>query len=98
MRSPTSRISSEVYNKVNLLVRTGPDVVTLLDGLAAELASRTVFGGPEIDVRRADFAPAFRIARDAGLHSVGCHPPSSRSWPEPGRERRSAPRPPAARC
>lgn len=135
----------EVYNKVNLLVRTGADVVTLIEGLAAELASRTVryaevqvtpvrnrmagvgfddlaqalvdgrnlarqrhgvelgwifdadaalgppgaaetvrfavghrpegtvgigLGGPEIDVRRADFAPAFRTARDAGLHSV----------------------------
>lgn len=135
----------EIYNKVNLLVRTGADVLTLIEGLAAELASRTVryaevqvtpvrnrmagvgfddlaqalvdgrhlarqrhgvelgwifdadaalgppgaaetvrfavghrpegtvgigLGGPEIDVRRADFAPAFRIARDAGLHSV----------------------------
>ena len=26
-------------------------------------------GGPEVGVRRADFAPAFRVARDAGLHS-----------------------------
>jgi aminodeoxyfutalosine deaminase len=27
-------------------------------------------GGPEAGVRRADFGPAFRAARDAGLHSV----------------------------
>lgn len=27
-------------------------------------------GGPEIGVRRADYAPAFRVAREAGLHSV----------------------------
>jgi aminodeoxyfutalosine deaminase len=135
----------EVYAQVNLLVRTGADVVTLLDGLAAQLgacqvryaevqvtavrnrmagigfddlaqalvdgralardrhgvelgwifdadtalgpsgAEQTVafavghrpegtvgvgLGGPEIGVRRADFAPAFRTARDAGLHSV----------------------------
>jgi adenosine deaminase len=26
-------------------------------------------GGPEVGVGRADFAPAFRAARDAGLHS-----------------------------
>ena len=32
----------DVYRKVNLLVTTGADVVTLLDGLAAELAARTV--------------------------------------------------------
>ena len=31
-----------VYRRVNLLVTTGADIVTLLDGLAAELASRTV--------------------------------------------------------
>lgn len=135
----------DVYEQVNRLVTTGADVVTLLDGLAAELAARTVryaevqvtavrnrmagigfddlaqalvdgrtlarerygvelawifdadatlgppgaaetvafavghrpegtvgigLGGPEIGVRRADFAPAFRAARDAGLHSV----------------------------
>jgi aminodeoxyfutalosine deaminase len=134
-----------VYHRVNLLVTTGADVVTLLDGLAAELATRTVryaevqvtpvrnrmagisypdlasaladgrtlarerhgvelgwvfdadamlgpagaeetvdfavghrpegtvgigLGGPEIGVRRADFAPAFRRAVAAGLHSV----------------------------
>jgi aminodeoxyfutalosine deaminase len=134
-----------VYHRVNLLVTTGADVVTLLEGLAAELATRTVryaevqvtpvrnrmagisyadlaaaltdgralarerhgvelgwvfdadatlgpagaeetvdfalghppegtvgigLGGPEIDVRRADFAPAFRRAVAAGLHSV----------------------------
>jgi aminodeoxyfutalosine deaminase len=134
-----------VYHRVNLLVTTATDVVTLLDGLAAELASRTVryaevqvtpvrnhmagigypylaaaladgralarerhgvelawvfdadatlgpagaeetvdfavghrpegtvgigLGGPEVGVRRADFAPAFRRARAAGLHSV----------------------------
>ncbi|MCU1655217.1 MAG: adenosine deaminase [Pseudonocardia sp.] len=135
----------EVYRRVNLLVNTGADVITLLDGLAAELAARTVryaevqvtpvrngmagisyddlaqalvdgralarrrhgvelgwvfdadaalgpdgaeqtvdfalghrpegtvgigLGGAEVGVRRADFAPAFRRARDAGLHSV----------------------------
>jgi aminodeoxyfutalosine deaminase len=134
-----------VYHRVNLLVTTAADVVALLDGLAAELASRTVryaevqvtpvrnhmagigypdlaaaladgralarerhgvelawvfdadatlgpagaeetvdfavghrpegtvgigLGGPEVGVRRADFAPAFRRARAAGLHSV----------------------------
>jgi aminodeoxyfutalosine deaminase len=134
-----------VYHRVNLLVTTGADVVTLLDGLAAELAVRTVryaevqvtpvrnrmagisyadlaaaladgralarerhgvelgwvfdadatlgppgaeetvdfavghrpegtvgigLGGPEVGVRRADFAPAFRRAVAAGLHSV----------------------------
>ncbi|MGH3260855.1 MAG: adenosine deaminase [Trebonia sp.] len=32
----------EVYKRVNLLVRTGADVVTLLDGLGADLAARTV--------------------------------------------------------
>src|ERR1700754_4667884 len=32
----------DVYREVNLLVTTGADVVTLLAGLAAELASRTV--------------------------------------------------------
>ncbi len=135
----------DVYARVNLLVRTGADVVTLLDGLAAELracqvryaevqvtpvrnrmagigfddlaqaladgralawerhgvelgwifdadaalglpgAAETVafavghrpdgtvgvgLGGPEAGVRRADYAPVFRVARDAGLHSV----------------------------
>jgi aminodeoxyfutalosine deaminase len=130
---------------VNLLVTTGADVVTLLEGLAAELAVRSVryaevqvtpvrnhmagigyadlaaaladgrvlarerhgvelgwvfdadatlgpdgaeetvdfavrhrpegtvgigLGGPEVGVRRADFAPAFRRARAAGLHSL----------------------------
>ncbi|MEP7023640.1 MAG: adenosine deaminase [Actinomycetota bacterium] len=135
----------EVYSKVNLLVRTGPDVITLLDGLAAQLAASQVryaevqvtpvrnrmagisyddlaqaltdgralaqqrhgvelgwifdadsilglagaeetlafaaghrpegtvgigLGGPELGVRRADFAPVFRAARDAGLHSL----------------------------
>jgi aminodeoxyfutalosine deaminase len=135
----------DVYAQVNLLVRTGADVVTLLDGLAAQLracqvryaevqvtpvrnamagigfddlaqaltdgrtlarerhgvelgwifdadaalgppgAAETVafavghrpdgtvgvgLGGPEAGVRRADYAPAFRAARDAGLHSV----------------------------
>ena len=135
----------EVYRRVNLLVTTGADVVTLLDGLARELAARTVryaevqvtpvrnrmagigygdlaaaladgralarerhgvelgwvfdadaslgpagaeetvdfalgyrpdgtvgigLGGPELKVRRADFAPMFRRARDAGLRSV----------------------------
>ncbi|GAA5111242.1 adenosine deaminase [Pseudonocardia adelaidensis] len=134
-----------VYHRVNLLVTTGADVVTLLEGLAAELALRgaryaevqvtpvrnrmagisyadlaaalvdgralarerhgvelgwvfdadatlgpagaeetvefaighrpegTVgigLGGPEVGVRRADFAPAFRRAVAAGLHSV----------------------------
>src|SRR5215471_2927655 len=135
----------DVYARVNLLVRTGADVVTLLDGLAAQLAASRVryaevqvtavrnrmagigfddlaqalvdgrrlarerhgvelgwifdadaalgpagametvafavghrpegtvgfgLGGPEAGVSRADFAPAFRAARDAGLHSV----------------------------
>ncbi|HWN32323.1 MAG TPA: adenosine deaminase [Pseudonocardia sp.] len=135
----------DVYREVNLLVTTGADVITLLAGLAAELASRTVryaevqvtpvrnrmagisyddlaqalvdgrelararhgvelgwvfdadaalgpdgaeqtvdfalghrpagtvgigLGGMELGVRRADFAPAFRRAREAGLHSV----------------------------
>jgi len=135
----------QVYRQVNQLVRTGADVVTLLDGLGAELAARSVryaevqvtpvrnrmagiapddlaqalvdgrglvrarhgvqlgwvfdadaalgpagaeetlrfavdhrpagtvgfgLGGAERGVRRADFAPAFRAARDAGLHSV----------------------------
>jgi aminodeoxyfutalosine deaminase len=135
----------EVYRRVNLLVTTGADVVTLLAGLAAELAARTVryaevqvtpvrnrmagisyddlaqalvdgrelarrrhgvelgwvfdadaslgvagaeqtvdfalghrpagtvgigLGGMELGVHRADFAPAFRRAREAGLHSV----------------------------
>jgi aminodeoxyfutalosine deaminase len=134
-----------VYHRVNLLVTSGADVVTLLDGLATELAIRTVryaevqvtpvrnrmagisyadlaaaladgralarerhgvelcwvfdadarlgpagaeetvdfvlgqqpegtvgigLGGPELDVRRSDFAPAFRRAVAAGLHSV----------------------------
>lgn len=134
-----------VYSLVNSLVRTGADVVTLLDGLGARLAASRVryaevqvtpvrnrmagigfddlaqaltdgralarqrhgvelgwvfdadailgppgaeetlafavgyrpegtvgfgLGGPEAGVRRADFAPAFRAARDAGLHSV----------------------------
>jgi aminodeoxyfutalosine deaminase len=135
----------DVYARVNLLVRTGADVVTLLDGLAAQLAGcraryaevqvtpvrnlmagigfddlaqaladgraqasgrhgvelgwifdadaalgppgalQTVefaaryrppgtvgvgLGGPEAGVSRAEFAPAFRAARDAGLHSA----------------------------
>jgi aminodeoxyfutalosine deaminase len=135
----------EVYRTVNQLVCTGPDVVTLIDGLAAELAARAVryaevqvtpvrnwmsgigydelaqalvdgrelassrhgvelgwifdadaalgiagaeqtlrfavehrpagtvgfgLGGAELGVFRADFAPVFRAARDAGLHSV----------------------------
>jgi aminodeoxyfutalosine deaminase len=135
----------EVYARVNLLVRTGPDVITLLDGLAAQLAASQVryaevqvtavrnrmagigyddlaqaltdgrerarvqqgvelawifdadgalgtagaqetvefavghrppgtvalgLGGPESGVRRADFGPAFRRAREAGLHSA----------------------------
>jgi aminodeoxyfutalosine deaminase len=135
----------EVYAQVNLLVRTGADVVTLLDGLAGQLAASRVryaevqvtavrnrmagigyddlaqaladgrdlartkhdvelawifdadgalgpagaqetvafatgyrppgtvgigLGGPESGVRRADFAPAFRAAREAGLHSA----------------------------
>ena len=135
----------QIYALVNLLVRTGPDVVTLLDGLAAQLAAAQVryaeitvtpvrnkmagvsyddlaqaltdgralarqrhgvelgwifdadsilgpagaeetvafavghrpegtvgigLGGPEVGVHRADFAPAFRTARDAGLHSL----------------------------
>lgn len=134
-----------VYHRVNLLVTTGADVVTLLEGLAAELAVRSAryaevqvtpvrnrmagigyadlaaaladgravarerhgvelgwvfdadatlgpagaeetvdfaigyrpegtvgigLGGPEVGVRRADFAPAFRRAVAAGLHSV----------------------------
>ena len=135
----------DVYFQVNRLVTTGADVVTLLDGLAAELAARTVryaevqvtpvrnrmsgiaypdlaaaltdgralarerhgvelgwvfdadaalgpegaeetvdfavghrpegtvgigLGGPELGIRRADFAPAFRRAITEGLHSV----------------------------
>jgi aminodeoxyfutalosine deaminase len=134
----------DVYREVNLLVRTGADVVTLIDGLAARLAASRVryaevqvtsawnrkagiapadlahaltdgralarerhgvelgwifdsdgllglegmdetlrfaiehrpegtvgvgLGGAEAGVRRADFAPAFRAAREAGLHS-----------------------------
>ncbi|MHA6617108.1 adenosine deaminase [Pseudonocardia sp. DLS-67] len=134
-----------VYHRANLLVTTGADVVTLLEGLAAELAARNAryaevqvtpvrnrmagigyadlaaaladgralarerhgvelgwifdadatlgpagaeetvdfaighrpegtvgigLGGPEVGVRRADFAPAFRRAVAAGLHSV----------------------------
>jgi len=134
-----------VYMRVNLLVRTGADVVTLLDGLGCDLAARTVryaevqvtpvrnrmagigfddlaqalvdgrelvqrrhgvelgwifdadaalglpgavqtaefaidyrpegtiglgLGGPELGVRRADYAPVFRRIRDAGLHSL----------------------------
>jgi aminodeoxyfutalosine deaminase len=134
-----------VYFQVNLLVTTGADVVTLLDGLAAQLAARNVryaevqvtpvrnrmagiaypdlaaaladgrsharerhgvelgwvfdadaalgpagaeetvdfavghrpegtvgigLGGPELGIRRADFAPAFRRAVAEGLHSV----------------------------
>jgi aminodeoxyfutalosine deaminase len=134
----------DVYAQVNLLVRTGADVLILLDGLAALLAANRVryaevqvtpvrnrmagigfdelaqaltdgralardrhqvelgwifdadaalgppgaaetaefavrhrpegtvgigLGGPEVGVHRADFAPAFRVARDAGLHS-----------------------------
>ncbi len=134
-----------VYHRVNLLVTTGADIVTLLEGLAGELAVRSVryaevqvtpvrnrmagisypdlaaaltdgrvlarerhgvelgwvfdadatlgpagaeetvdfavgyrpegtvgigLGGPEVGVRRADFAPAFRRAVAAGLHSV----------------------------
>lgn len=135
----------EVYARVNLLVRTGADVLTLLDGLAGQLAASRVryaevqvtsvrnrmagigyddlaqaladgrelararhgvelawifdadaalgpagaqetvafavgyrppgtvavgLGGPESGVRRADFGPAFRTAREAGLHSA----------------------------
>jgi aminodeoxyfutalosine deaminase len=135
----------EVYRRVNLLVRTGADVVTLLAGIGAELAARTVryaevqvtpvrnrmagigpddlaqalvdgrelvrarhgvelawvfdtdaalgldgawetlrfavdqrpagtvalgLAGAEAGVRRADFAPVFRAARDAGLRSA----------------------------
>lgn len=135
----------DVYSKVNLLVRSGADVVTLLDGLGADLAARAVryaevqvtpvrnrmagisfaelaealdesrrlvqhrhgvvfgwifdtdatlgtdgadqtvafaldhrpegtvglgLGGPEIGVRRADYAPAFDRARAGGLHSL----------------------------
>jgi aminodeoxyfutalosine deaminase len=135
----------EVYARVNLLVRTGPDVVTLLEGLAGQLAANQVryaevqvtpvrnrmagisfddlaqaltdgrklarerygvelgwifdadgalglpgametvsfaaghrptgtvgfgLGGPEAGIPRASFAPAFRAARDAGLHSA----------------------------
>lgn len=135
----------EIYHVVNQLVTTGADVVTLLDGMAAELAARTVryaevqvtavrnrmsgigyddlaqalvdgralarerhgvelgwifdadamlgpagaeetldfalkyrpegtvglgLGGPEVGFNRADFAPAFRRARDAGLHCL----------------------------
>jgi aminodeoxyfutalosine deaminase len=134
----------DVYAQVNLLVRSGADVLTLLGGLAAQLranqvryaevqvtpvrnrmagigpgelaqaladgralardrhqvelgwifdadtalgppgAAETVefavryrpagtvgigLGGPEVGIHRADFAPAFRTARDAGLHS-----------------------------
>ena len=134
----------EVYAQVNLLVRSGADVLTLIDGLAAGLAANQVryaevqvtpvrnrmagigfdelaqaladgralardrhqvelgwifdadaalgppgaaetvdfalryrpagtagigLGGPEVGIRRADFGPAFRTARDAGLHS-----------------------------
>ena len=134
-----------VYHRVNQLVTTGADVVTLLEGLAAELALRNAryaevqvtpvrnrmagisyadlaaaladgralarerhgvelgwvfdadatlgpagaeetvdfavgyrpegtvgigLGGPEVGVRRADFAPAFRRAVAAGLHSL----------------------------
>jgi aminodeoxyfutalosine deaminase len=134
----------DVYAQVNLLVRTGADVVTLLDGLAGQLAANQVryaevqvtavrnrmagiefdelaqaltdgralalsrhgvelgwifdadaalgppgaaetvefavrhrpagtvgigLAGPEVGVHRADFGPAFRTARDAGLHS-----------------------------
>jgi len=134
----------DVYAQVNLLVRTGADVLTLLDGLAAQLAANQVryaevqvtavrnrmagigfdelaqaltdgrrlardrhqvelgwifdadaalgppgaaetadfavryrpegtvgigLAGPEAGVHRADFAQAFRVARDAGLHS-----------------------------
>ena len=135
----------EVYARVNLLVRTGADVVTLIEGLASQLAANRVryaevqvtpvrnrmagirfddlaqaltdgrerasqrhgvelgwifdadgalglpgametvsfavnhrpagtvgfgLGGPEAGVSRASFAPAFRAARDAGLHSA----------------------------
>jgi aminodeoxyfutalosine deaminase len=135
----------KVYREVNLLVRTAADVVTLVEGLGAELARRTVryaevqvtpvrnrmagipyddlaqalvdgralvrerhgvelgwvfdadgllgvggaeetlqfarehrpagtvgFGlaGTELGVHRADYAPVFRAARDAGLHSA----------------------------
>lgn len=135
----------DVYAQVNLLVRTGADVITLIDGLAGQLTESNVryaevqvtpvrnrmagisfadlaqaltdgrslarrhhgvelgwifdadaalgppgavetvdfavryhpegtagvgLGGPESAVRRADFAPAFRAARDAGLHSA----------------------------
>ncbi|HEY7431628.1 MAG TPA: adenosine deaminase [Streptosporangiaceae bacterium] len=134
-----------VYAQVNLLVRTGADVVILLEGLASQLAANQVryaevqvtpvrnrmagisfdelaqalsdgralaserhgvelgwifdadgalglpgametvsfamghrpagtvgfgLGGPEAGVSRAGFSPAFRAARDAGLHSV----------------------------
>jgi aminodeoxyfutalosine deaminase len=134
----------DVYREVNMLVRTGADVVTLIDGLAARLAASRVryaevqvtsvwnrragiapadlahaltdghalarerhgvelgwifdgdallgleameetvafaiehrpdgtvgvgLGGAEAGVRRSDFAPAFRTAREAGLHS-----------------------------
>jgi aminodeoxyfutalosine deaminase len=135
----------EVYRQVNLLVRTGADVVILIDGLAGRLAASRVryaevqvtpvrnrmagisfgdlahaltdgralarerhgvelgwifdgdarlglagaketaafaidyrpegtvglgMGGSEDGIMRADFAPVFRIAREAGLHSV----------------------------
>jgi aminodeoxyfutalosine deaminase len=135
----------DVYREVNMLVRTGADVVTLIDGLAARLAASRVryaevqvtstwnrragiapadlahaltdgralarerhgvelgwifdgdallgpdgmeetlafalghrpdgtvglgLGGTEAGVRRADFGPAFRAAREAGLHSA----------------------------
>jgi aminodeoxyfutalosine deaminase len=134
-----------VYAKVNLLVRTGADVVTLLDGLARQLAASNVryaevqvtcvrnrmagiapgdlaqaltdgralaqdrynvelawifdadaalglpgaqetlefaighrppgtvgigLAGPETGINRADYAPIFHAARNAGLHSV----------------------------
>ena len=32
----------QIYSRVNLLVRTGADVVTLLDGMAAQLAASRV--------------------------------------------------------
>jgi aminodeoxyfutalosine deaminase len=135
----------DVYAQVNLLVRTGADVVTLLDGLARQLAASQVryaevqvtcvrnrmagiapgdlagaltdgralakdchnvelawifdadaalglagaqetlafavshrppgtvgigLAGPEAGIHRADFAPIFRAARAAGLHSI----------------------------
>ena len=135
----------QIYSQVNLLVRTGADVVTLLDGMAAQLAASRVrwaevqvtaarnrmagitfdelasaladgralaaerygvglgwifdadaalgpdgaaetldfavryrppgtvglgLAGPEDVVRHSDYAPFFRAAREAGLHSV----------------------------